>query len=237
MILAVLQARLSSTRLPGKVLLPVAGEPMIVRQIERIRKSALIDTLVVATSVDVSDDPLADLLASRGLVVRRGPLANVYQRFAEVVDEFNPQTVVRLTGDNPLVDPSVIDLVISAHLASGSDYSSNSLVRTFPYGLDVECMTAEAFRRLGAVALTDEEKEHVTLGLYRRPEYFSLTPVTQSHDHSELRWTVDYPDDLEFVREVYGSLHTSNPDFGQEDVVALIASRPELRRTVGGLAQ
>jgi spore coat polysaccharide biosynthesis protein SpsF len=236
-ILAILQARLSSTRLPGKVLEPILGEPMIVRQIERIQRSRLIDRLVVATSIDASDDPLAAELQGRGIEVRRGPLDDVVSRFGDVVTEFEPDTVVRLTADCPLTDATVIDLVIESHLASSSDYSSNTISPSYPDGLDVECVTSSAFRRLVRLPLTIREREHVTLGIYGRPLEFSINSVTQDVDRSGLRWTVDVPDDLEFVRTVYADLYDGNNGFDQVAILGLLARRPDLNRTELDLAR
>ncbi len=227
--LAIIQARCSSTRMPGKVLAPLAGEPLIVRLVERARRSTELDDVVVATSHDPSDDPLVALLEQRGILVRRGSLDDVLARYLQVVDEFDPDTVVRLTGDNPLVDPAVIDDVLRVHAESGADYASNSLVRSYPYGLDVEAVRADALRRVAAL-VTPEEREHVTIGIYSRPELFSLEPVIQPDDHAELRWTVDYPEDFAFVERVYDELFPIDPAFGQADVLALLARHPELRR-------
>jgi spore coat polysaccharide biosynthesis protein SpsF len=230
-ILGVLQARMSSSRLPGKVLRPLAGAPMILRIVERISRSRELDGLVVVTSTDPSDDALVDVLAAAGVAVRRGSLDDVLSRFLAVIEEFDPTVVVRLTGDNPLVDPDVIDLVARQHVANGADYSSNSLVRTFPRGLDVEAVSPQALRSLGERALRAEEREHVTIGVYRRPEEFRVHAVTQEADHSELRWTVDYPDDFVFAETVYDRLFAPDAPFGQSDVLALLAREPELRRT------
>lgn len=236
-ILAILQGRLSSTRLPGKVLAPVLDEPMIVRQIERVKRSALIDRLVVATSLDESDDPLVKELERRGIAVRRGPLDDVVERFARVVREFGPDTVVRLTADCPLADVEVIDRVIGAHLAGGSDYTSNTLKPTYPDGLDVEVVSVGAWNRLVQQDLTTREREHVTLGLYGRPSEFTLESIEQHPDRSSLRWTVDVPDDLEFVRAVYDRLYHENPRFGQERILELLAANPEMSRTEADLAR
>jgi spore coat polysaccharide biosynthesis protein SpsF len=226
---AVLQARMSSTRLPGKVLAPVAGEPMVLRQIERLRQCNGIDLLVLATSTDPSDDELVAAAEGAGVTVRRGSLADVLGRFAGVVDEFDPETLIRLTADCPLCDPDVIDRVIAEHTAARADYTSNVIRRTYPQGLDVECVSAEAFRRLRELELTDEEHEHVTLGIYRRAEEFTLHSVEQQTDLSKLRWTVDRPDDLAFVQEVFDSLYPLSPRFRQADVLELIERRPDLR--------
>jgi spore coat polysaccharide biosynthesis protein SpsF len=237
MILAILQGRVSSTRLPGKVLAPVLGEPMIVRQVERLRRSTMIDRLVIATSVDPSDDPLVAELERRGIEVRRGPLDDVVGRFAGIVEEMAPTTVVRLTADCPLTDVEVVDRVIRAHLDAGGDYTSNTLKPTYPDGLDVECISAAAFARLVALALTGREREHVTLGLYGRPNEFMLTSVEQEPDLSALRWTVDVAGDLDFVRSIFGLLYPEDPGFGQTAILALLKQRPDLNRTEEDLAR
>ena len=231
MILAVVQARMSSTRLPGKVLAPVLDQPMVLRQIERLRQCERIDELVLATSVDASDDELAEAVGAEGVTVRRGPLNDVAARFGAVVDEFAPTTLVRLTADCPLCDPEVIDRVIREHQESAADYTSNVLRRTYPQGLDVECVDVAAFRRLLALPLSAEEREHVTIGIYRRPDDFSLHSVEQTDDRSALRWTVDLPADLAFVREVYTHLYEADPRFRQDDILALLDRHPELLHT------
>jgi spore coat polysaccharide biosynthesis protein SpsF len=236
-ILAVLQARCSSTRFPGKVLASLLGEPMILRQIERLRQSALIDHLVVATSVDDSDDALVEVLAAADVDVRRGSLDNVVARFEDVVSDFPADHIVRLTADCPLADPAVVDAVIGRHLAVASDYTSNTLVPTYPDGLDVECVSARAFQQLLTLPLTAREREHVTLGLYSRPAAFTLANVTQSPDRSNLRWTVDVPEDLEFVKAIYERLYDGDNRFGQESIIRLLTEHPELNRTNQDLAR
>lgn len=231
MILAVLQARTSSTRLPGKVLEPILGVPMILQILQRIGRSNLIDGVVLATSSAPSDDELARVSQSADVVVRRGSLNDVLSRFITVVDEFEPMHVVRLTGDNALTDPDVIDKVVQAHLASGADYTSNAIKRTFPRGLDVEVMRADVLRSVAATAKDASAREHVTMGIYREGSMFRLESVTQSPDHSALRWTVDLPQDLHFVRRVYEALWARNHAFGQREIVELGERDPSFRRT------
>ncbi len=222
MILGVLQARMSSTRLPGKVMMPLLGAPMIDRQIERLRRSARLDRLVVATSDDPSDDVLAAHLEASGVEVFRGPLADVLARFAGAVARLGPaQHVVRLTADCPLTDWRVLDRCIDLHLAEGNDYTSNDLPHTFPHGLDVEVMTAAALDAAVRDAVAQDEREHVTLFLYRRPDRFKLGCLTQDVDQSAERWTVDTSNDFEFVRRVYERLYAANSAFTSEDVLAL----------------
>ena len=231
MILGVLQGRLSSTRLPGKVLKDLHGAPMILRQIERLNRSQLIDKLVVATSTEQSDDALVSVLEEAGVLVHRGELNDVVARFGGIVDELRPDVIVRLTADCPLADPRVIDEVIRTHISSRADYTSNVLEPTFPDGLDVECISSSAFEQLRAGVLSEAEREHVTMGLYSRPDVFRLASVTQSPNLSSLRWTVDVADDLDFVRDIYGRLFDSNPMFGQEEVLELLQEMPGLSRT------
>ena len=231
MILAIVQARCSSTRLPGKVMAPVLGRAMILRQLERLGRSSMIDRLVVATSTDLSDDPLVELLQAEGVTVRRGSLDDVAGRFQSVVREFAPTTVVRLTADCPLADPAVIDRVIREHLAAQADYTSNTLQRTYPQGLDVECVDADAFAALMERPLDAGEREHVTLGIYTHPELFTLHSVTQEQDLSNLRWTVDRPDDLAFVRNIYENLYADNPEFDQQDLVDFLRLNPSANHT------
>ncbi len=138
--------------------------------------------------------------------------------------------MVRLTGDCPLIDPSIIDATIRFHLDGGYDYSSNALVRTFPDGTDVEVFRRSCLTRIHREATATEEREHVTLGIYRRPGSFSIGSFESSLGRGELRLTVDHPEDLELVRAIYGKLYPANPAFGLEDVLKQLDETPELLR-------
>lgn len=235
MILAILQARMSSTRLPGKVLKPLAGQPMILRQIERLGRSAHIDRLVVATSREASDDPLAETLANAGVDLFRGPLDDVLARFTGALDAFPADHVVRLTADCPLTDPAVVDATIALHLAEASDYASNTPESfAFPKGLDVEVITAPALRRAAAEATTPEEHEHVTWGVWTRPERWRIAWLksAQAND-GDIRWTVDTPDDYAFATAVYDGLYADRPAFTSADLRAFLAERPDLAQFGG----
>ncbi|HEX2653026.1 MAG TPA: glycosyltransferase family protein [Xanthobacteraceae bacterium] len=227
-VLAVLQARTTSSRLSGKVLADLEGAPMILRQIERISRARRIDKLVLATSADASDDRLANVLKAANISVWRGSLDDVLDRFASAVRGTKPRHVVRLTGDCPLADPQIIDAVIEQHVDSDADITTNALEPTLPDGLDVEVMRADVLLTAAAEAALTFEREHVTQFLYRRPDRFRIAHYRHPRDFSGLRWTVDEPEDLAFVRAVFGALYRSQPDFGLEDVLALLARRPEL---------
>lgn len=229
--LGVLQARMTSTRLPGKVLEPIEGAPMIGRQIERLRRASSLDGLVLATSVDPSDDPLVAYLESIDVPVVRGSLDDVLGRFIAVLDEHSPEVVVRLTADCPLASPVVVDRVVGEFTASEADYVSNTLKPSFPDGVDVEVVRSDALRWVAENSADPHEHEHVTLGVYRRPDRFRCLNVAGNVDLSDLRWTVDNADDLAFVREVYSELWPTNPKFEVADVLELLERRPALSRT------
>ena len=223
MILGIIQARMSSSRLPGKVLADVAGAPMLGRQVERLRRSRRMDELVLATSDKASDDAVADYAARLDLTVVRGDLDDVLGRFGRALEAFpEAATVVRMTADCPLTDWRVLDAVIDHRAATGADYASNTPeVRTYPHGLDIEVMTAAALRTAVREATDPYEREHVTPFLYRNPKRFRIESLSQTSSLAHLRWTVDHPEDLDFVRHVYAALHAANPDFAMADIAAL----------------
>ena len=237
MILGVLQARVSSSRLPGKVLALVEGQPMILRQIERLRRARRLDALIVATSTDPSDDPLAALCRTEGVAVSRGPLDDVLGRMLAAARPFAPEWLVRLTGDCPLADPALIDQVIAETRAAGADYGSNAVEPTWPDGLDVEVVRMAVLEAIAAEPRSPAEREHVTLAIHRRPERFRLLHVKSPRDLSALRWTVDEPRDLAFVRRVYAALYPGKPDFDTADILDLLARTPELLRINGDIAR
>lgn len=225
---AVLQARMSSSRLPGKVLKPLLGQPMILRQIERLRRCRRLERIVVATSDHPSDDLLAAILAKAGLEVVRGPLDDVLGRFVKVIETLGlTGEMVRLTADCPLADPDVIDTCIALRREGGFDYATNGRQRTYPRGLDVEVFTVEALRRAAVEATSDYDREHVTPWLYRPESTFRRGDLVQARDDSAYRWTVDLPGDFDFVERVYTALYPGNPAFTSADILALPFARRE----------
>lgn len=214
---------------------PLLGAPMIERQIERLRRARRLDRLVLATSDRDDDDALARHVARLGLGVHRGSLTDVLARFIGAVDAFGPaEHVVRLTADCPLADPGVIDALIERHLETGADYSSNGLGRrSFPHGLDAEVVRADVLKQAAAQATEIYDREHVTPFIYARPDRFRLASIASGSEEGEVRWTVDRPDDFEFVAEVYAALHPANPEFTSDDIRAFVRSRPDLHRHGG----
>ena len=217
--LVVLQARMSSNRLPGKVLKPINGQPMIYRQIQRVLRSSLVEEVVVATSTSDSDDELVEFLESEKIKVFRGSLDNVLSRFLQITKEVNPTNIIRLTGDCPLVMPKLIDEMIAYFEENSPDYLSNSLNPSFPDGLDIEIISREAISKLESLNLSKMELEHVTLGAYSRPELFRVMNFSDSINRSNMRWTVDYPEDLEFVRTVYSNFKGREANFDYDEVL------------------
>lgn len=219
---------MSSSRLPGKVMLPVAGAPMLARQLERLRRSKGIERLVVATSTGSDDDAIEQLCDESGTECFRGDLEDVLDRYYQAASHYRAGTIIRLTADCPLADPEVIDRLIAFYEGSEFDYASNIIERTWPRGLDAEIMSFETLERTWQDAERQPEREHVTLYIYRHPERFRLGSFTGDADRSHLRWTVDEVADLEMVRRVYGALYPDNPAFTTADVLEYLDRNPDV---------
>ena len=228
MILAILQARLSSLRLPGKVLKTVMGKPMLLHQIERLQHSKMIDNLVVATSTDGSDDAIEKMCLDNNIEVFRGDLNNVLDRFYQCTRSFKPDHVVRLTGDCPLVDWQIIDDMTQYYLDKKLDYIATSL--NFPDGLDVEVMTMKALAEAKYHATLPSELEHVTQYINKKNTKFKIEYFQFDKDLSHLRWAVDEPEDLVLVKKIYQALYEINPLFLTNDILDLLKRQPELTR-------
>lgn len=228
LVLAILQARLSSSRLPGKVLRPLLGKPMLARQIERLNRSHLISKLMVATSVEPDDDQIERLCGEIGVSCSCGSLTDVLDRYYQAARPHNPDLIIRLTGDCPLADPELIDLGITYFQKHSYDYISNVSPRTYPIGLDFEVFTFEALGRAWREAALPSEREHVTPYIRNHPELFAIGNLAGDADLSHHRWTVDEPADFEFVTNIYESLYPNDPAFTTSDILRLLAKRPEL---------
>lgn len=229
MTLAILQARTTSSRLPGKVLRPILGKPMLLHQIERILHARRVDDLIVATSDDPSDDTLAETLEDAGVAVHRGDLDDVLARFKGAADRFpGAGTLLRLTGDCPLADWEVIDRIVEAFETGGYDYISNCDPPTWPDGLDVEVLSRDALDAAFEEATLKSEREHVTPFIRNGRDRFRVGNVEADTDLSALRWTVDEPEDFAFVAAVYERLYPHNPAFRTPDILALLRREPDL---------
>lgn len=212
---------MGSSRLPGKVLAEVNGMPLLAFLLRRIARSRA-DEVIVATSRGAPDDAVADVAERSGVAVVRGSEQDVLGRFVDALELHPAEHVVRITADCPFSDPVLIDRALEAHLAAEADYTSNTLVRTFPDGLDVEVVRSTALQAAGAEATDAVEREHVTPFVYRRPERFRLAAVRHSEFLGDLRWTVDTQDDLRTVQEVARTL-TSGLE-GWEEILAVVGA-------------
>ena len=235
----VVQARMGSTRLPGKVLRELAGQPMLIQLLRRLRACASLDEIVFATSIATSDDPIAELGVSEGVRVCRGSEADVLGRIVEAARATQADVVVRVTADCPLIDPHVTDRVIDELTtdASAADYASNVLRRTFPRGLDVESMYLDTLLRVDRLAQTPAEREHVTITIRAAsPSLFLTRSVESDIDDSDLRWTVDEERDLELVRKLYEELGLGERIVPYAMVVDHVRQHPELANMNAGIA-
>lgn len=212
---------------------------MIVHELERVACSRRVDSIVLATSDDASDDELARVVMAAGYAVYRGSLADVLGRYHDCAAEHGAEHVVRITGDCPLIDPAVVDEVIARHLAVGADYTSNTLgTETYPDGLDCEVVTMAALERAHSEARLASEREHVTPYIRSHAELFTQEGVRYAGASlGAERWTVDEPADFAFVTRVYEALYPARQDFSMEDVLALLASEPDLRALNAGFTR
>jgi spore coat polysaccharide biosynthesis protein SpsF len=226
----IVQARMTSTRLPGKVLLPLAGEPMLTRLVQRLRRVQRASGIVIATTTHATDDPIAALCTQLGVACHRGSEHDVLSRYADAASLYGAEVVVRITSDCPLIDPALIDRVIAVYEEGGTDYISNMLPPTWPYGMAVEVFSAAALRQAHAEATQAAEREHVTPFLYWHPERYRLRNVASPVDLSQHRWTVDTPEDYELVRRLFETLLPVHPEFTQEDVLAVLKDHPDWMR-------
>lgn len=202
-VLAAVQARMSSTRLPGKVLADIDGTSALDLLLERLSRAQEVDRIVVVTSTSADDGPIVAAAARQGVSVIRGPLDDVLERYRMAMVNSEYAAVVRITGDCPLIDPEVVDLVVEHFHAGECEYVSNSLdPRTYPDGLDVELLSRAALLRAAQDASTSFEREHVTPYIREHPELFSQAALNLDQDWSDVRITLDTPEDLEIIRKI-----------------------------------
>jgi len=235
---AIIQARMGSTRLPEKVLMDIGGEPMLWHVHERASHASLLDKVVVATSTEPADDEVAAFCDEHGIECIRGSETDVLDRYYQTAVEMDADTVVRLTADCPLLSPAVIDRVVREYETNDCEYVSNTINYTHPDGLDVEVFDIETLETAWQEATEPDEREHVTLYI-KQSDAFESKNVENVLDMSAydfieegmiLRWTVDYPEDMEFIREVYDRLTGDNHwVFDQQSVLELLERTPSLR--------
>jgi spore coat polysaccharide biosynthesis protein SpsF len=229
-IIAIVQARMGSTRLPGKVMMNLIGKPMLVHELSRIARSKQIKSLVIATTTSKLDDCIVNLCKDQNWHYFRGNEDDVLDRYFQCAKEYGANIIVRLTADCPLIEPGLIDRVIEefVHKSPDVDYVSNiTPKRTFPMGLDTEVMSFSALERSWIEDTNPILREHVTQYILRNPDKFKISGITNDRDLSNLRWTVDTKEDFELINEIYSFF--GNNQFSWLDVLDLLNKRPELR--------
>ncbi|MHB1327503.1 MAG: cytidylyltransferase domain-containing protein [Gemmatimonadales bacterium] len=237
-VVAIVQARMTSSRLPGKVLMDLAGKPMLERVVRRAAAARRVDAVWVACTTGPADDPIARWCEVNAVPVLRGSESDVLGRFVATAAASGAATIVRLTADCPLLDPDVIDRTIAAldDPAGSYDYAANVLDRSYPRGLDTEVFTREALERMDALGSSAAAREHVTIPVrLESPAAFRVRSVRAADDASDLRWTVDTADDLAFVRRVYEALGLGDRIGSYQEVVAWCrADEAQMRRDQAG---
>lgn len=240
---AIIQARMRSTRLPGKVMRSLAGTTVLGHVIRRVRSCALVDAIVVATSTSAADDVIAAESAAHGAAVYRGSEDDVLARCHGAAIEAHAACVVRVTSDCPLIDPQVLCRMVAIFRernepAATLDYLSNTLgQRTFPRGLDVEVFTLEALSRAHSLAEDPWDREHVTPYIYAHPGLFRLETLRQATDQSPHRWTLDTEEDWALIQAIYAGLGAGGALFSTQDVIDFLRERPELCALNANVAQ
>jgi spore coat polysaccharide biosynthesis protein SpsF len=232
---AIIQARMGSTRLPGKVMREIVGRPMIAHVVERARRIQSVDTVVVATSTHAKEAPLVNYLREQAIPVVRGPEHDVLARYVQAARDFVAERVVRITSDCPLLMPEVSERVVQAFDPQQCDYISNTLERTYPRGLDTEVVSRELLEKANQQATDSADREHVTRYVLRNPGQFRLRSVTDDENRSSLRWTVDEEEDLKLVRKIYNALYNEDPHFAYRKVLDCLDKNPrwlELNRHI-----
>jgi spore coat polysaccharide biosynthesis protein SpsF (cytidylyltransferase family) len=227
---AIVQARMGSTRLPGKVMADICGKPVLMHVIDRLKGCKLLDDIVIATTINNIDDIIFNAVKNydKSIGLFRGSEENVLERYYLAAKKFNVDVVVRVTSDDPLIDPTVVDDLINEFLMNSCDYVSNSLNRTFPLGLDAEVFSFDALERAHQNASQDYEREHVTPYIIENPDKFKLLNVSNNIDLSHLRWTLDTKEDFEFIDAVYQRIYPEKQMFFMGDVLDLLDHEPGL---------
>lgn len=231
-IVATIEARMTSTRLPGKVLKPACGKPMLELMVERLRRVPSLDGVVIATTVNATDDPVETLARRLGVGVHRGSEEDVLRRVLDAALTHKIDVIVETTGDCPLIDPDAVEACIAEYKCAGVDYVANVLERTYPVGMDTQVFAtdvlADVARRTDDIA----DHEHVSLYIYRHPEIYSLknAKAPAALTRPDLALTLDTPEDYALITAVFEALYPADPTFTLADILALLDARPDLAR-------
>ena len=230
--MAIIQARMTSTRLPGKVMMNVLGRPILSFQLERASRVSAIDKIVIATTKNESDEPIVEFGKTKGFSVFRGSEPDVLSRYQEAATKYEADVIIRLTADCPIIDPDVISLVIKRFNEPKQhyDYVTNAIPRSYPAGLDIECFSRSALEIAANEAIDDYDREHVTPFFYRHPERFKLLSVVCEKNLAHERWTLDELPDFVLIRRIIETLYIRKPEFRMDDVIKLLDTHPDWRK-------
>jgi spore coat polysaccharide biosynthesis protein SpsF (cytidylyltransferase family) len=234
-VVSIIQARMSSTRLPGKVLMPLAGKPVLAHVVDRVRACKTIDEVVVATSTDPSDDAIEDWCQAAGVLCYRGSLHDVLDRYYQAGLLHGADAVVRITADCPALDPTIVDEVVQGFVDGG--YEFYGLAGEFPDGLDCTVFAFSALARAWREARLPSEREHVGPYIENHPELFKSGGLKKFTGLSHHRWTLDEPRDYEFLQAVFSRLYREDSPFLAFELLALLDNEPELMRLNGDIVR
>ena len=232
-IVAIIQARMGSTRLPGKVLMEVDGAPLLELMLSRVLKSKLLKKIIIATSTESEDDLIENFCNKNGYECFRGSENDVLTRYYECAKIYNVDVIVRLTADCPLIDPVVIDDVVKLYIESGVDYAANTVPpeeSSYPDGSDVEVFSFKALEKSFFRAEKDSEREHVTHYLWKSNNGFKIVQLKQENDWSKYRFTIDYPEDLQVVKFIIEELNRRNSFGSLNEVIEIIDANPDIKK-------
>lgn len=229
-IVAIVQARMGSTRLPGKILMDIKGKTMLERVIERLGRAELIDEIVIATTSDIADDKTVEIATKMGVPSYRGSEENVLERYYQSAAKYKADHIVRVTSDCPLIDPEIVDRVIKKHISTAADYTTNIIERTFPRGFDVEVFKYDSFEVVREKAREQHQIEHVTPYFREHPEVFKLENIQAvgAQRRPDLRLCVDEKDDLMLIKKIYEETENVEKALAK-DIIKLIDSDPGLK--------
>lgn len=229
-VIIIIQARMGATRLYGKPLKEILGKPILYYVVNRCKQAALAHDVVVATTTHKRDDQIVNWCKKEHVPYARGSEEDVLSRYLLAAKKYQADVIVRVTADNPLIEPQIIDSIISSYLNYHWDYGSNTLKRTYPRGLDVEVFSFKALQTAAECAKEPSEKEHVTPYFYRHPEKFRLGNVAHTKDYSAYRFTVDTEEDFQLIQQMIEALSSSWPNFTLNDLIELLNKHPEWKK-------
>ncbi len=237
-VLAIVQARMGSTRLPGKTLIEIEGKPLLEHVINRIRYCKTINKIIIATTIKSEDKAIVRLTEKLQVETYTGSSEDVLDRFYQVASKYGGEVIVRITADDPFKDPNVIDEIVNYFLLHpGINYVSNTIEPSYPVGIDVEVFSYEALKKAWGAAERPREREHVTPYIFCNPGLFKVANYKNSEQLSHLRWTIDTKEDLQMTKEVYNKLYVKGEIFYMEDILQLLHKYPHISDINNGVEQ